>query len=162
MKAQYDVAKKTILENNCRKILYIAGVKNEYPTDERIAGMKQLVKELSLTMQIKYADFSELQARNLTLRFGKRYDGIICASDLMAIGAMKALTDMDIFRPVCGYDGIVLMGYVGKQMNTVKQDFAGVSAKAMEELNCLLDGESGKRVFTPHTLVRMKYEDIII
>lgn len=162
MKAQYDVAKKTILENNCRKILYIAGVKNEYPTDERIAGMKQLVKELSLTMQIKYADFSELQARNLTLRFGKRYDGIVCASDLMAIGAMKALTDMDIFRPVCGYDGIVLMGYVGKQMNTVKQDFAGVSARAMAELNCLLDGESGKRVFTPHTLVRMKYEDIII
>lgn len=162
MKAQYDVAKKTILENNCKKVLYIAGVKNEYATDERLAGMKQLAKELKLTLQIKYAEYSELQARNLTLRLGKRYDGIVCASDLMAIGAMKALTDMDIFRPVCGYDGIVLMGYVGKQMNTVRQDFAGVSLRAMEELNGLLNGESGKRVFTEHTLVRMKYEDIII
>lgn len=162
VKAQYDVAKKTILENNCRKILYVAGVKNEYATDERITGMKQLVKELGLTMQIRYAEYSELQARNLTLRTGKRYDSIVCASDLMAIGAMKALTDMDIFRPVCGYDGIVLMGYVGKQMNTVRQDFAGVSSRAMEELNNLLNGESGRRVFTPHTLVRMKYEDIII
>lgn len=162
MKAQYDVAKKTILENNCKKVLYIAGVKNEYATDERLAGMKQLAKELKLTLQIRYAEYSELQARNLTLRLGKRYDGIVCASDLMAIGAMKALTDMDIFRPVCGYDGIVLMGYVGKQMNTVRQDFAGVSSRAMEELNRLLNGESGKRVFTEHTLVRMKYEDIII
>ena len=162
MKAQYDVAKKTILENNCKKVLYIAGVKNEYATDERLAGMKQLAKELKLTLQIRYAEYSELQARNLTLRLGKRYDGIVCASDLMAIGAMKALTDMDIFRPVCGYDGIVLMGYVGKQMNTVRQDFAGVSSRAMEELNGLLNGESGKRVFTEHTLVRMKYEDIII
>lgn len=162
MKAQYDVAKKTILENNCKKVLYIAGVKNEYATDERLAGMKQLAKELKLTLQIRYAEYSELQARNLTLRLGKRYDGVVCASDLMAIGAMKALTDMDIFRPVCGYDGIVLMGYVGKQMNTVRQDFAGVSSRAMEELNGLLNGESGKRVFTEHTLVRMKYEDIII
>lgn len=161
-KAQYDVARKTILENKCKKILYIAGVKSEYATDERIAGIQQLGKELGLTIQIKYAEFSELQARNLTLRFGKRYDGIVCASDLMAIGAMKALIDMDIFRPVCGYDGIILMGYVGKQMNTVKQDFAGVSSRAMEELNNLLNGESGKRVFTEHTLVRMKYEDIII
>lgn len=161
-KAQYDVARKTILENKCKKILYIAGVKSEYATDERIAGIRQLGKELGLTIQIKYAEFSELQARNLTLRFGKRYDCIVCASDLMAIGAMKALIDMDIFRPVCGYDGIILMGYVGKQMNTVKQDFAGVSSRAMEELNNLINGESGKRVFTEHTLVRMKYEDIII
>lgn len=161
-KAQYDVARKTILENKCKKIFYIAGVKSEYATDERIAGIRQLAEELGLTIQIKYAEFSELQARNLTLRFGKRYDCIVCASDLMAIGAMKALIDMDIFRPVCGYDGIILMGYVGKQMNTVKQDFAGVSSRAMEELNNLLNGESGKRVFTEHTLVRMKYEDIII
>ena len=35
----------------------------------------------------------------------------------MAIGAMKALIKMDIFRPVGGFDGIILMGYVGKQMN---------------------------------------------
>ena len=34
------------------------------------------------------------------------------------VSAMNALIDMDIFRPVCGFDGITLMGYVGKQMNT--------------------------------------------
>ena len=51
------------------------------------------------------------------------HDIIICASDMMAIGAMRALTEMDIFRPVCGFDGISLMGYAGKQMNTVKQNF---------------------------------------
>jgi LacI family transcriptional regulator len=79
----------------------------------------------------------------------------------MAIGAMKALIDMDIFRPVCGFDGIILMGYVGKQMNTVKQDFVQISETAIEELNRLLSGEAGRNVVMPHTLVRMKYEDII-
>ena len=79
----------------------------------------------------------------------------------MAIGAMKALMDMDIFRPVCGFDGLILMGYVGKQMNTVKQNFAAVAAEGVRELNRLLNGSSGRKVRLPHTLVRMKYEDII-
>ena len=79
----------------------------------------------------------------------------------MAIGAMKALMDMDIFRPVCGFDGIILMGYVGKQMNTVKQNFAEVAAEGVRELNRLLNGSTGRKVRLPHTLVRMKYEDII-
>ncbi len=95
------------------------------------------------------------------MKYGEKYDVIVCASDLMAIGAMKALTEMDIFRPVCGFDGIILMGYVGKQMNTVHQDFAGISAVAMEELQLLMDGKTGERIDIPHYLDRMKYLDII-
>ncbi|MFR8335405.1 MAG: hypothetical protein ACLVAW_01125 [Eisenbergiella massiliensis] len=45
------------------------------------------------------------------------------------------------FRPVCGFDGITLMGYAGKQMNTVKQDFYRVSSEAMEEMGRLLRAE---------------------
>lgn len=160
-KAQYEVAKKTIEENNCKRILYISGKKNGYVTDERLQGMQELIKEMGLTMMVKNGSFSELQARNITMKYGKNKDVVICASDLMAIGAMKALTEMDIFRPVCGFDGILLMGYVGKQMNTVRQDFAGISAKAMEELHQLMEGAAGRNIRTPYTLERMKYLDII-
>jgi len=160
-KAQKDVAGKTIEENNCRRILYIAGKRNGYVTDERIRGMEELVKEKNLTMLVRNGEFSELQARNITLKYAKNKDVVVCASDLMAIGAMKALIKMDIFRPVCGFDGIILMGYVGKQMNTVRQDFAEISARAMEELQLLLNGEKGRNVVVRHSLVRMKYEDII-
>lgn len=160
-KAQYDVAKKTIEDNNCKRILYIAGKRNGYATDERIRAMEELVKEKSLTMLIRNGEFSELQARNITMKYARNKDIVVCSSDLMAIGAMKALTEMDIFRPVCGFDGIILMGYVGRQMNTVRQDFAEISSKAVEELNRLLDGKKGRRVVMEHTLVRLKYEDII-
>lgn len=160
-KAQYDVAKKTIEENNCKRVLYIAGKRNGYVTDERIRGMEELVREKQLNMLIRNGEFSERQARNITLKYAKNKDIVVCASDLMAIGAMKALIQMDIFRPVCGFDGIVLMGYVGKQMNTVRQDFAEISARAMEELQLLLSGEKGRSVTLRHTLVRLRYEDII-
>ncbi|MBQ8878558.1 MAG: LacI family DNA-binding transcriptional regulator, partial [Lachnospiraceae bacterium] len=160
-KAQYDVARKTIEENNCKRVLYIAGKRNGYVTDERLLGMEQLAEELGLTVLVRNGEFSELMARNITMKYAKNKDIVVCASDLMAIGAMKALIDMDIFRPVCGFDGIVLMGYVGKQMNTVRQNFAEVSRNAMEELHTLLAGGEGKKVVLPHQLVRMKYEDII-
>ena len=160
-KAQYDVAKKTIKENNCRKVLYIAGTRDGYVTDARLEGIRQLKEELGLNVLIRNGNFSELQARNITLKYGKNKDCVICASDLMAIGAMKALIEMDIFRPVCGFDGIVLMGYVGKQMNTVRQNFAAISSRAIEEMQKLLDGEEGIRVTMPHELVRLKYEEII-
>lgn len=160
-KAQYDVARKTIEENRCKRVLYIAGKRNGYVTDERLLGMEQLASELGFTMLVRNGEFSELQARNITMKYAKNKDVVVCASDLMAIGAMKALIEMDIFRPVCGFDGIVLMGYVGKQMNTVCQNFAEVSRNAMEELHALLGGAQGRKLVLPHSLARMKYEDII-
>ncbi len=160
-KAQYDIAKKTIKENKCKKVLYIAGEDNGYVTKERLSGIKKLCEEEGYKLSVRNGQFSELRARQLTMRYAKNNDCVVCATDLMAIGAMKALIDMDIFRPVCGLDGIILMGYVGKQMNTVKQDFVVISEKALDELNRLMSGKEGRKVTMPYTLVRIKYEDII-
>lgn len=159
--AQYDVAKRTIIDNNGKRILYIAGKRNAYITDARLQGMKRLEEELDLSVYVRNGNFSELQARNLTFRYAKNKDIVVCASDIMAIGSMKALIEMDIFRPVCGFDGIMLMGYVGKQMNTVRQNFAKVSAEAVTELNRLLEGNTGRSVVMEHEIVRLYYKDII-
>lgn len=160
-KAQYEVAKKFLLENKCKKVLYLSGKKNGYVSEERLAGMKQLAKELNLAVLIRTGNFSELEARKLTMQYAKNKDAIICASDLMAIGAMKALIDMDIYRPVCGFDGISLMGYAGKQMHTVRQDFQKIASSAVEELSKLMEGASGRDIIMPHTLIRIKYLDVI-
>ena len=159
--AQYDVAKKTILDDNCKRVLYIAGRKDGYVTEQRLQGMKRLAEDLGLAMLVRQGDFSELTARNIALKYAKNKDVVVCASDLMAIGAMNALIDMDIFRPVCGFDGITLMGYVGKQMNTIRQDFYSISAGAMEEMHRLMNGGEGQAVAMPYSIVKMYYKDII-
>lgn len=159
--AQYDVAKKTITDDNCKRVLYIAGRKDGYVTEQRLNGMNRLVKDMNLTMTVRRGDFSELTARNIALKYARNKDVVVCASDLMAIGAMNALIDMDIFRPVCGFDGITLMGYVGKQMNTICQDFYGISSRAVEEVNLLMGGKNGETVLTPYEIVKMYYKDII-
>lgn len=159
--AQYDVAKKTIEENPSKKVLYISGKKNGYVTENRLKGIQKLAAERNLELQITDGGFSELNARNITFAYGENADVVVCASDLMAIGAMKALIEMDIFRPVCGFDGIMLMGYVGKQMNTIKQNFSSISAEALEELNRLMKGDTGRELVLPYSVERLQYMDII-
>lgn len=161
--AQKDIARKTILENNTfnGQVLYISGKQNGYVSEERLQGMLELAQELDLAVSLHCGEFSERQARNITLKYGAMHDIIICASDMMAIGAMRALTDMDIFRPVCGFDGISLMGYAGKQMNTVKQNFHDISADALTECVRLMSGGKGSKIVVPHELVRLEYLDMI-
>lgn len=159
--AQYDVAKKTVVDNKCKSVLYIAGKENGYVTEERLNGIRKLSEEMKLELLIKEGEFSERRAREITFQEARKKDVVVCASDLMAIGAMRALMEMDIFRPVCGFDGITLMGYAGKQMNTVRQGFAEIAAAAVEEIHSLLNGgEGGKRILD-YSIVRMQYLDII-
>lgn len=160
--AQYDVARKTLMENEGKSILYLAGKKNGYVSEERLKGMQRLAQEEGLSLLVRNGEFSELQARNLTFRYAKKRNIVVCASDLMAIGAMRALKEMDIFRPVCGFDGITLMGYAGKQMNTVKQDFKRIASEAVVELKRLLDGGEGQQIVLDYELVRLQYMDVII
>lgn len=163
--AQKDVARKTILDNTGNRsdrILYISGKENGFITDARTEAMEELAKEMNLNLTVCCGEFSEYKARMIAFEQAKEHDIIVCASDMMAIGAMKALIEMDIFKPVCGFDGITLMGYVGKQMNTVKQNFAAVSTEAVKELARLMNGGTGMNILLPHEIVRMRYEDIIL
>jgi len=160
-KAQYEVVKKLLSKNPAKSILYISGKENGFVTEGRRKGIEKLCLEENIELVEKCGNFSELQARNIVLDCGSDFDMIVCASDLMAIGAMKALTEMDIFRPVSGFDGITLMGYVGKQMTTVRQNFNKLSATAMEEIHKLINGEDGRFVVEEHEIVRLKYLDII-
>lgn len=160
-RAQYEVARKFLEGKTYKKILYLSGKKNGYVSEARLVGMNRLAEELDLKVLVRNGHFSELEARKLTMQYAEGKDAIICASDLMAIGAMKALIDMDIYRPVCGFDGVSLMGYAGKQMHTVKQDFQKIAASAVEELSRLMEGGSGQDIVVPHKLIRIKYLDVI-
>jgi len=160
-KAQYDVVSELLKQNGAKKLLYLAGKENSYVMDGRLKGVKAIAKENKIKVTVRTADFSEKKAREIVLKEGEKYDMIACASDLMAIGAMRALTDMDIFRPVCGFDGITLMGYAGKRMTTVKQDFVSIAATAIQEVSRLLGGEEGQEVVLSHEVVKIDYLDVI-
>lgn len=158
---QYDVAKKTILECDCHNVLYIAGGREGFVTEMRLNGIMQLRDEMGFDLEIEYCNFSEKKAYEAVMK-NPNFDVIVCASDLMAIGAVSALKKLDIFHLVCGYDGITLLGYIPYQINTVKQDFFKVSKIALEEMSKLLDGETGHPTLVNYELTHITYDDVIM
>jgi len=162
-KAQYEVAKKTIEENEISNIiLYLAGKEDDNPIMlAKLEAMEELRMELGFQLITKYTNYSEKKARELVLQYGEDVHIIICANDIMAIGSVFALTEMDIFRPVCGFDGILLTGYTQVAVNTVKQAYSEISMQAFHELNRLLKGKSGRHKEIPYEVTTIRYMDII-
>lgn len=159
---QYEVAKKTLAHaENREKVLYIGCGSDGYLTDARMSAMRRLKEQEQFQLFVEYADYSEKKAREITFRRGKEADVIICASDLMAIGAAYALQEMGIERPVSGYDGITLMGYARIPMYTLRQDFKKISGTAFDELVRLMEGMTGRHVTLEAEVVRIDYEDVI-
>ena len=152
--AQYDVAKVLIEETGAKKILYISGDEHSYVTRKRLEGMEAIAKEKGLQWLVKYANFSEAKANAIAKQYGENVDAIVCASDLMAIGAKNAMKEMKIERPICGFDGISLMEYVGNGIYTISQNFSDISAMAMEELQSLMQGNEGKNLEAEYQLLR--------
>lgn len=161
--AQYDITKKMVEEHVfIEKILYLAGRRDGFVTDLRMQGAVDAARDLNIELNKQYSDFSEKKAYELTKDYASDVNLIVCASDLMAIGAVSALNDMDIFRPVCGFDGITLLGYIDYAIMTVKQDFYAVSKRAIDEILRLSKGEEGRSVVMDYKLCHIKYEDVIM
>lgn len=164
LEAQKELAKQVITEHkdSIKNVLYLAGRRDGFVTDLRLQGVFDACDELGVNLNAQYADFSERQAKELTLKYGKNADVVICASDLMAIGATEALKQMNLNIPVSGYDGIKLLGYVRYDISTVKQDFYKIAIKAVEEMKELLQGGSGRESVMDYEITKINYEDVII
>lgn len=153
-KAQYEVAQKLLQETEAKRILYLSGDEYSYVTKTRMEGMKELAEEKSYDLVSVYANFSENKAKGIVLEQGDKFDAIVCASDLMAVGAKNALKELGIERPICGFDGISLMQYYGKGIYSISQNFSEISAKAMDELQLLMNGNRGRNIEMEYNLIQ--------
>lgn len=157
--AQYDVAKEIVEKED--KVLYLAGKANGYVTDMRLEGIRKLQKDYKLQLTVKACDFSETKAYETVLKCGDKYDSIVCASDLMAIGAKKALKKLQHFTKLSGFDGIRLMGYVAPDVVSCQQNFYEVGKATIDQAHLLQQGNKGIKYLLPYTIKKIDYQDII-
>lgn len=112
-----------------------------------IRAMRKLKLDLP-QKNIRYADFFEEKAYEETKELLKErpdVNAIFAASDLMAIGVMRALREMDKRIPediaVAGIDGIQVGAYMDPPLTTVFQDFKTMGYRAV---NIVADMNMGK------------------
>ena len=88
---------------------------------------------------------------------GLDFDGLVCASDVIALSALRALTSRGLNVPqdvaVTGYDDIPLAAHANPSLTTVHQDLPLAAATLVERLFRRMDGHNLPSITLPSRVV---------
>ena len=101
------------------------------------------------------------QAALQLLKLPERPTALTAINDLLAIGALRAATDLGLHIPtnlsLVGFDGIHLSEYLVPRLTTVKKDSIGVGREAVKQLLVRISGPDLPRQkvsVPPHLVIR--------
>ena len=127
--ANAKMAVQHLIDCGCRKIGQITGATVLEIAQERVKGYRDCMKENGLTVeegmivQGDYTHQSGYMAAKMLLHNVPDVEGIFCANDQMAIGAMRYLKEIGKSMPrdikLMGYDDVFLSGVVEPSLSTI-------------------------------------------
>ncbi|PPU67006.1 LacI family transcriptional regulator [Xanthomonas pisi] len=156
-----------LLAQGCRRIAFLGHASNHYPEfEERYRGhvaalaQQDLVADAGLQFDAITTESSGHAACLALLDSGKAFDAVCAASDLIAIGAMRALRERGLRVPqdvaISGFDDIALAASVAPALSTVQQDTKQAGTLLVESLVALIRGEAAQSRTIP---VRLALRD---
>ena len=149
-----------------RKIGLIGGKPDQSrPSLSRLTGSQSAMFRLGLPFEMEkqyaYARFS-LQSGYTAMEYLLKHcpdiTAVFAMSDLMALGAIRALNDHGLRVPqdisVSGYDGIALGRYSNPRLTTIRQNSERLAQRGAEILlNCIENGSSAVHEVVPFELI---------
>lgn len=149
-----------------KNIALINGHNRAFVSQQRFAGYRKALNEANIALQWEYVidgAFDEEVAYDAALKLLNEHSeitAIVCASDLMALGVMKAAKKLGLSIPsdltVTGYDDIILASYVSPTLTTVAQDKYLMGQKATRLLAELLEGHTNERKVIVETEIKKR------
>jgi LacI family transcriptional regulator len=134
-----------------RRIAHITGLVETRPGADRLRGYRDALRHHGLAFRdeyVAYGDFyveSGQQAMRRLLDLDEPPTAVVAASDLMALGAIRAVAERGLTVPgdvsIVGFDDIQLAGHVQPPLTTLRQDKPGLGAQAGRALTRLIAGE---------------------
>ena len=129
----------------------------------RFEGYKQALEEAGIGFDpklVRPAHFfpeSAMEAVDVLIEQGMEFDGLVAASDMIAIGAMRALSNAGKRVPtdvsVIGYDDVLVAGFSSPALTTIRQDVVKAGRLVVSKLLRLLDGEKVQSSRLPTDLI---------
>ncbi|MGF9889783.1 LacI family DNA-binding transcriptional regulator [Priestia megaterium] len=129
----------------------INGHEDAFVSQERLNGYREALKECGLSFRSEWVvsgNFEEKKAEKAARELINRHKevtAIFCASDLMALGALKACKELGLHVPkemsIVGYDNIVLASYSSPNLTTVGQEVYQIGYEAADLLIEMLEGK---------------------
>lgn len=158
--ADYRVATETatgflISQGHTRVALIGSNLVSGYFT-QVFAGFRSAVENAGLSVPVSWVmsenlnDHDAEKSMKLLLSHSPRPTGIVCASDLLAVGAMHAIQSAGLHVPddvsVTGIDDIVLARFIQPNLTTIRIDKKEMGRVAVELLLQIIAGESPSTV----------------
>jgi DNA-binding LacI/PurR family transcriptional regulator len=144
-------ATEHLLKLGRRRIAFAGGASEQCPEFlQRYRGYESTLRAVDLEpdpllrVDAQSTPASGYQAGLQLVNSGQNFDGVIAASDLIAIGVIRALMDHGLSVPqdvsVVGFDDIVTASYYNPPLSTVRQDTRRAGERLVENLIELIDG----------------------
>lgn len=151
-----ETAVQHLIDQGHTSIAAIAGIESHESTIQRLKGMKNVLSVAGIEFEEKlvyYGDFSTssgVEGAKKLLQQRKRPTAIFCFGDMMAIGAMHALRELDYDIPddisVIGIDDIVFAQYCYPPLTSVAQPLNMIGEICANTLIDLIEGKKPKKM----------------
>jgi LacI family transcriptional regulator len=143
------LAVRHLHECGCRRVATITGMSHTSPGVERLRGYELEIKKLKLPKQaelVRAGDFYvETGHRGMKelLALAEPPDGVFAASDLSALGAMRAIQEQGLRVPedvaVVGFDDIQFAALASPPLTTIRQNKVAIGSEAVRALLAMLE-----------------------
>lgn len=139
-----------LIKNGSRKIAFISGSRGRSTSLERLAGYKTALAQYGIPFDpslVAHGNYTLESGYNAIIdfeRMGIRYNAVLAANDMMAIGAMKALKEFSCKIPeeveIIGFDNISFALHSDPPLTTTQQPTIEMGRRATEMLIEVLNG----------------------
>ena len=157
-------AGRHLIAQGCRRIAFLGEASSHYPEfEDRYRGLSEALTEAGIAVDtvlqvdaITTESSGHAAATELLARTGA-FDAIFAASDLIAIGAMRALAEAGRSVPedvkIIGFDDLPAASLAHPPLTTVAQDYRRAGEFLVDTLLARIRGEATATAILPPRLV---------
>lgn len=160
-------ATKHFLEQGYERVAMLSALESSKPIKDRLNGYKKALNEFGLsfdnTLVVKgdsmnrdgFTERAGYEAMTKMLEMNPMPEACLCASDIQAVGALKAMQDTGKKLPIIGYDDIELAEYMG--LSTIRQPMRDMGFFATQNLIDRMNNSDkpiSQTIYSPELTIR--------
>jgi LacI family transcriptional regulator len=152
-----------LVELGHRRIAFLAGPASLYVARQRLDGYRRGLSDAGIELDERlvvttgFTAEDGARAVDSLIATGLPFSAISCASDLLALGALRRLHELGIDVPhqvsVAGYDDIPVAAMTAPALSTVRLPLRDMGRRGFEYADRVLAGQSPSQVLVPTTVV---------
>lgn len=154
-----QLAVNHLLEQGFTEINHLAGPRQWYDAEDRLAGWKAIVEQADhLHGSWAEGDWSEISGYQYAQSiYPKLPESVFVANDQMSLGILRFFWEKGVKVPqdiaIVGFDDIPSASFYCPSLTTIQQPFSQLGINAVQMLLGRLDGQTASRMIISPTLI---------